>query len=103
MKTLCCPVNGPRDIGEFAYGGVVAESPAADADTLVWANFVFMQDNVMGDVIEWWLHTPSGVWLIAERNTRTDTFGRVWLAADYLREARAAASTPDAAGTRAQP
>lgn len=84
MKRLQCPVNGLRDISEFSYGGAVADAPSTDADDALWADYVFMQDNVRGDVLEWWLHTPSGTWLIAERNTVTDTFGRVWLAQEYL-------------------
>jgi sarcosine oxidase subunit delta len=28
---------------------------------------------------EWWCHTPSGVWFIAERDTTTDTVLRSYL------------------------
>jgi sarcosine oxidase delta subunit len=32
-----------------------------------------------GDKKEWWYHSPSGTWFIAERNTLTDKVARTYL------------------------
>lgn len=42
---------------------------ATDAE---WAAYVFYRDNAPGIKKEWWYHSPSGTWFIAERNTATD-------------------------------
>lgn len=78
MKILHCPLNGPRNIQEFAYGGEVAPLPAADASDGVWAGYVFLDENAAGVVREWWLHVASGYWFIAERDTTTDTVLRTY-------------------------
>ena len=73
MKIMNCPLNGPRNIAEFDCGGVVRDTPdparCSDAD---WADHLFMQDNLAGEALEWWLHAPSAFWFIARRDTRTD-------------------------------
>lgn len=78
MKILHCPLNGPRNIQEFAYGGEVAALPAADAPDAAWADYVFLEENAAGVVREWWLHVASGYWFIAERDTTTDTILRTY-------------------------
>ena len=80
MKVMTCPVNGPRAISEFAYGGEVREMPDPDtASDAVWADYVFNRNGAAGIKKEWWCHTPSGVWFVAERDTRTDTIHRTYL------------------------
>ena len=73
MKLLKCPVNGVRPVSEFIFGGEFREMPdpskATDAE---WAAYVFYRDNAPGIKKEWWYHSPSGTWFIAERNTATD-------------------------------
>jgi sarcosine oxidase, subunit delta len=80
MKLMTCPVNGARAISEFVCGGELRGMPdpntATDAD---WADYVFNRDSVPGVKREWWCHTPSGVWFIAERDTATDTIQRTYL------------------------
>ena len=71
MKLLNCPLNGPRNISEFACGGEVAVPPD-DCSDGEWADYVFMRDNPRGVVREWWFHIPSSYWFIAERDTGTD-------------------------------
>lgn len=84
MKLMTCPVNGPRAISEFAYGGELREAPDPDtASDAVWTDYVFNRNGAPGIRKEWWCHTPSGVWFIAERDTRTDTIHRTYL---YLPE-----------------
>ena len=80
MKLMTCPVNGPRSISEFAYGGELREMPdPATASDAVWADYVFNRNSLPGVKHEWWCHTPSGVWFIAVRDTSTDTITRTFL------------------------
>lgn len=75
MKLVPCPLNGLRPADEFVYGGEVRASPApANCSDAQWAEFVFHRSGVPGVKREWWCHTPSGYWFIAERNTLTDEF-----------------------------
>lgn len=80
MKLLRCPVNGLRPIQEFTYGGEVRPMPdpgvASDAE---WAGYVFNRSCEPGVQKEWWYHTASGVWFIAERDTLKDEFIRTYL------------------------
>jgi sarcosine oxidase, subunit delta len=78
MKIMTCPLNGPRNIAEFAFGGEVRSEPADDKDDASWAAYVWCRDNSAGVVREWWCHVPSGYWFIAERNTATDEILRTY-------------------------
>jgi sarcosine oxidase subunit delta len=75
MKLIPCPLNGPRPADEFVYGGEVRAMPdpaaCGDAD---WARYVFHRSGAPGIKQEWWCHTPSGYWFIAERDTLNDEF-----------------------------
>jgi len=73
MKILHCPLNGPRNISEFAYLGEVKSAPFPDAGTVEWADFVFMERNPAGPVHEWWIHLATNYVFIVERDTRSDT------------------------------
>lgn len=80
MKLMTCPVNGPRSISEFAYGGELRPMPDPVAATdAAWADYVFHRSGVPGMKLEWWCHTPSGVWFIAERDTACDAIRRTYL------------------------
>jgi sarcosine oxidase, subunit delta len=80
MKLMTCPINGRRAISEFAYGGELREMPdPATASDQAWADYVFNRSGVPGVKTEWWCHTPSGVWFIAERDTTSDTILRTYL------------------------
>lgn len=73
MKIMHCPLNGPRNISEFVYGGEVRTMPdPATCTDKVWADYVFYTDNQAGLVSEWWLHAPSSYWFIAKRDTVSD-------------------------------
>jgi sarcosine oxidase subunit delta len=71
MKILNCPLNGPRNISEFVWGGEVREMPnpndLADRD---WGAWVSWRTTAPGDP-RWWCHVPTSFWFIAERNTVT--------------------------------
>lgn len=80
MKLLACPINGPRPVDEFAFGGELREQPdpqtCSDAE---WADYVFHRNGAPGLKKEWWYHVPSGTWFIAERDTLTDQVARTYL------------------------
>jgi sarcosine oxidase subunit delta len=80
MKILTCPINGPRPIQEFVYGGDVTPIPDPDAVTdAEWAKYVFNRDGAAAVTTEWWYHAPSGVWFVADRDTGTDSVLRTYL------------------------
>ncbi len=89
MKIMPCPLNGPRNISEFICRGEVIEMPdpagMADDD---WADFVWMSNNTAGVVREWWCHTPTSYWFIAERNTVTDEIVKTYPASEVFNARR---------------
>ena len=98
MKIMRCPLNGPRNISEFVYGGEVVGMPdpetASDAE---WADHVFLEDNRRGVVREWWLHVATAYWFIAERDTATDEIVRTYPSSDVFTE-RVSFPVPDGEG-----
>lgn len=89
MKILNCPLNGPRNINEFTYGGEVKTAPdeitCTDAQ---WAAYIFNCENKAGVVREWWMHNASSYWFIAERNTATDEIIRTFDAIELFPKAQ---------------
>jgi sarcosine oxidase subunit delta len=80
MKIMTCPINGPRPISEFVCSGELRDMPDPDAaNDAIWADYVFNRNGCRYLKKEWWCHTPSGVWFIAERNTGTDEIKRTYL------------------------
>lgn len=85
MKLLTCPLNGPRNIGEFTYGGEYHPLPdPASHDPRQWAEHLFFADNQAGIVTEWWCHTATSFWFLAERNTLTDEIIRSYEVSEVL-------------------
>ncbi len=73
MKILVCPLNGPRPVSEFAYGGEVRRMPDPDAcSDAEWSAYVFNRSGSPGVKFEWWCHIASGFWFIVERDTARD-------------------------------
>jgi sarcosine oxidase subunit delta len=73
MKILKCPLNGPRNISEFVWGGDLKPMPdPATATDAQWTEYLFLEDNLAGEITEWWLHAPTNYWFVARRNTITD-------------------------------
>jgi len=73
MKILVCPLNGPRPVSEFAYGGEVRLS--ADPNTCSdaeWSSYVFNRSGSPGAKYEWWCHIASGFWFVVLRDTARD-------------------------------
>ena len=80
MKLMPCPINGPRPVSEFVYGGEVREMPDPDtASDAQWADYVFNRSGIPGVKKEWWYHGPSGTWFIAERDVTLDVILRTYL------------------------
>lgn len=80
MKILDCPINGPRPIQEFAFGGEYRKMPdPAAATDAEWTDYVYNRDGTPGIKREWWHHLASGTWFIAERDTRTNDIKRTHL------------------------
>ena len=79
MKILNCPLNGPRNISEFTYGGEYNPLPDPEQSSKqAWAEHVFFHDNRAGLVTEWWMHTATAYWFLADRNTITDEILRTY-------------------------
>lgn len=87
MKIMTCPLNGPRNISEFTYGGEVEPMPdPATATDEEWAEYVFFDENPAGQVREWWCHTATSYWFIAERNTVTDEILKTYPASELFNQ-----------------
>ena len=87
MKIMTCPLNGPRNISEFAWGGEVKAMPdPLSCSDDEWAEYVFLENNTAGVVREWWCHLPTSYWFIAERNTLTDEIIRTYPSAELFAE-----------------
>jgi sarcosine oxidase subunit delta len=85
MKILSCPLNGARNITEFTYGGEFHAMPdPVNSNSREWAEHVFFHDNQAGVVTEWWCHTASSYWFLAERNTITDQVLRTFPASEVF-------------------
>lgn len=79
MKIMNCPLNGPRNISEFTYGGELKDMPDPNTCSVAeWADYVFNSSNQAGVVREWWMHNASMYWFIAERHTVTDEILRTF-------------------------
>ena len=73
MKILVCPLNGPRPVSEFAYGGEIRTSPNPDTcSDAQWCDYVFNRSGSPGAKFEWWCHIASGFWFVVLRDTTRD-------------------------------
>ena len=60
MKLLTCPINGPRPLQEFVFGGEVRPMPNPDTSSdKQWADYVFNRSGEPGISKEWWYHAAS--------------------------------------------
>ena len=69
-----CPLCGPRDHGEFTYGGdaSVARPSIEERDAAAWAAFVYDRTNPKGAHEEYWHHVHGcRQWMVVSRNTET--------------------------------
>ncbi len=91
MLILDCPNCGPRNAGEFRFGGEVNPRPQ-DPDSTgdgEWARYLYMRPNRMEFQAEWWYHRAGcGLWFLAERHTRTNQVRRTYLPRTASRDAQ---------------
>ena len=69
-----CPICGPRDHGEFIYGGdaTVARPDIADRDPTHWAAYVYDRENPRGAHREYWHHVHGcRLFMVVTRDTAT--------------------------------
>jgi sarcosine oxidase subunit delta len=79
MKLMTCPVNGTRLISEFVCWGELRAMPEpTTCSDEAWADHVFNRNGAPGVKTEWWCHTPSNTWFLAERDTEHDRVIRTW-------------------------
>ena len=100
MKIMNCPLNGPRNISEFTYGGEfkLMPDPASCSDA-EWADYVFNSDYAAGGVRDWWLHNATSYWFLAERHTVTDQIIRTFDAKEiFTQRVEFAPATQEIAG-----
>lgn len=96
MKIMYCPLNGPRNISEFASGGEVTSMPEpSETDDQSWADYIWMHNNTAGVVTEWWCHVPTSYWFLAERNTVTDEIIRTYPASELYKDRITFAPSPE--------
>ena len=89
MKQMQCPLNGWRNIQEFAHGGEVVSEPDPNRCTdAEWAEYMFIEDNRAGLVKEWWCHVATAYWFIAERDTAKDEIVRTYDPNELFKERR---------------
>jgi sarcosine oxidase subunit delta len=85
VKILNCPLNGPRNISEFVWGGEVRCAPdAAASSDGEWTEHLFLENNIAGEIHEWWLHAPTNYWFIARRHTVSDLVLETMTVDDYF-------------------
>lgn len=96
MKIMPCPLNGPRNISEFVWGGevVIHPDPATCTDE-EWVDYVLMENNTPGVVREWWYHAPTAYWIIAERDTMSDEIIRTYPAGELFDKRREFKAPPE--------
>ncbi len=51
-----------------------------------WAEYVFYSDNAIQVVREWWMHSASSYWFIAERHTGSDEILKTYPSTELFKE-----------------
>ncbi len=76
---IACPYCGPREVGEFSYlGDAKPQRPAADAAEDAVFDYVYLRDNIAGEMDELWYHSGGcRAWLKVKRNTLTHEISAV--------------------------
>jgi len=86
MKILVCPLNGPRPVSEFAYGGEIRHSPDPDTcSDAQWSDYVFNRSGSPKTKYEWWCHIASGFWFVVLRDTGRDVVIATYAAEEVRR------------------
>ena len=72
MKILVCPLDGPRPVSEFAYGGEVRGPRSGHLQRRRVERPCVQPLRRAAIKYEWRCHLASGFWFIAERDTLRD-------------------------------
>ncbi len=68
-----CPHCGPREVGEFKFGGEVKAPPGPEADLEAWRRYNYHPGNRAGLQEEWWFHAwGCQTWFKIRRDTSTN-------------------------------
>ena len=86
MKIMTCPLNRPRNISEFSYGGEVRPRPQPGTDPAIVADYLYLKENRAGVTREWWCHLPTSYWFVAERDLISDRILRTYPATELATE-----------------
>ena len=74
------PNHGPRPLSDSSSAAEVRLMPdPKKADDAVWADYVFNRCGEPSIQREWWYHSASSTWFIAERDTISDEIVRTYL------------------------
>ena len=70
---IACHFCGPRENGEFSYlGDAKPKRPSPDASQDAFYDYVYLRDNIAGEMDELWYHGGGcRSWLKVRRNTVT--------------------------------
>ena len=75
MLLIPCPYCGPREESEFSYGHEAHVERPKNPDALSdadWAQYLFMNDNTKGLLLERWVHSHGcRRWFNVARDTLT--------------------------------
>ncbi|MBS3648328.1 sarcosine oxidase subunit delta [Pseudaminobacter sp. 19-2017] len=88
---ISCPYCGERELGEFSYLGdaspkrpavIAADGGVAPDAEDVFYDYVYLRDNVAGEMSEHWYHGGGcRSWLVVRRNTVSHEIKSVEIAA----------------------
>jgi sarcosine oxidase, subunit delta len=82
MILINCPWCGPRDDGEFSYGGqahIARPNPSESVSDAQWGEYLFMRINPRGWHREQWFHAAGcRQWFNVERHTESNRIRRVY-------------------------
>ena len=74
------PNQRPAPAFGIVFGGEVRSMPnPKTADDAAWADYVFNRYGEPSIQREWWYHSASSTWFIAERDTASDEIVRTYL------------------------
>jgi heterotetrameric sarcosine oxidase delta subunit len=72
MFQITCPHCGPRNTGEFRFGGEVNARPRNPLEQ-EWAEYLYLRENRLGVQEEWWYHRQGCQrWFKLRRDTQTN-------------------------------
>ncbi len=82
MIIIECPNCGPRNSGEFRFGGEYNPRPKnmKEITNEKWTDYVFLRENKVGVQKEWWYHRAGcGTWFLAERHTKSNEVVKTYM------------------------